>query len=178
MATFPKLIPAFTARIPIKAPASVGSAKGGLNHVPFVSVAEGHGGSLVSAPGYPLKVDAQFLHGADWIRVDADGKHLRLNVNSILKQKATSSNSDDDDAFLSFTYTGTITVTPEIGKILTGAPDAATTAFGDAFTHVRFESSHPSLAALEHKVYVGAGHFVIEAGQPPIVEYTISEVTV
>jgi hypothetical protein len=62
--------------------------------------------------------------------------------------------------------------------VLTGAPDAATTAQGNAFTQVNFESGHPSLQALENKLYVAAGRFIVEAGQPVIVEYKISEVTV
>jgi hypothetical protein len=33
------------------------------------------------------------------------------------------------------------------------------------------------LKAIESKVYVGSGRFIIEAGKPPVVEYLISEVT-
>lgn len=159
-------------KVPIQPPTVVGSSKGGLNHVHIISVAEGHGGSLVSEPGYPVKVDAQFVHGADYIRPEVDGKRLRLNVNAILKQKGT------DDVFLNYIYTGVIEISGEIAKVLTGAPDAATTSQGNAFTHVLFESGHPSLKALENRVYVGAGRFIVEAGQPVVVEYKISEVSV
>ncbi|KAL1893756.1 hypothetical protein Sste5346_006259 [Sporothrix stenoceras] len=172
MSSYPKLIPAFTARVPIHPPAGVGSSKGGLNHVRIISVDEGHGGSLISEPGYPVKVDAQFVHGADFIRPEVDGKRLRLNVNAVLKQKGS------DDAYLNYSYTGLIEITGEIGKVLTGAPDAATTSQGNTFTQVNFESGHPSLKELENKLYVAAGRFVVEKGQPVIVEYKISEVSV
>jgi len=42
--------------------------------------------------------------------------------------------------------------------------------------HVVFESSDPSLAALQTKTYVGSGRFILEAGKAPVVEYKISEV--
>ncbi len=110
------------------------------------------------------------MHGADYIRPDADGQHLRLNVDSVMVQKA------DPAAFLKYSYTGIITLTPAIGAVLSGAPGAATTPFGNVLSSVVFESGSPALAALEHKVYVGSGRFVVEAGQPVVVEYKISEV--
>ncbi|CAK7215035.1 hypothetical protein SBRCBS47491_002352 [Sporothrix bragantina] len=167
MSSYPKLVPAFTARVPIDAPTAVGSSKGGLNLVPILT-----GGSFVSEPGYAVKVDAEFVHGADLIRPDVDGKRLRLNVNAILKQKGT------EDAFFNYVYTGIIEINGEIGKVLTGAADAATTSQGNAFTHVSFETGHPALKELENRLYVAAGRFVVEQGQPVIVEYKISEVTV
>ncbi|CAK7225583.1 hypothetical protein SCUCBS95973_005915 [Sporothrix curviconia] len=167
MSSYPKLVPAFTARVPIDAAKAVGSSKGGLNVVPILA-----GGSFVSEPGYPVKVDAEFVHGADLIRPDVDGKRLRLNVNVILKQKGT------EDALFNYIYSGIVELNGEIGKVLTGAADAATTAQGNAFTHVSFETGHPSLKELENRLYVAAGRFVVEQGQPVIVEYKISEVTV
>lgn len=41
---------------------------------------------------------------------------------------------------------------------------------------VEFEVGSKELAALEEKVYVGSGRFVIEPGKPTIVEYKVSEV--
>ncbi|CAK7242855.1 MAG: hypothetical protein STHCBS139747_004358 [Sporothrix thermara] len=166
MSSYPKLIPAFTARVPIAPATAVGSSKGGLNVVPILS-----GGSFVSEPGYAVKVDAEFVHGADYIRPDVDGKRLRLNVNSVLRQKG------ETDAFFNYIYTGIIELDGAIGKVLTGAADAKTTEQGNAFTHVSFESGHPSLKTLENRLYVAAGRFVLEEGQPVIVEYKISEVT-
>ncbi|CAK7201129.1 hypothetical protein SEUCBS139899_003831 [Sporothrix eucalyptigena] len=165
--SYPKLVPAFTARVPIDPPAAVGSSKGGLNHVPILA-----GGSFVSEPGYPIQVDAEFVHGADYIRPDVDGARLRLNVNAILKQKGSA------DAFFNYSYTGIIEINSEIGKVLTGAPDAATTSQGNAFTHVSFETGNAGLKELENRLYVSAGRFIVEKGSPVIVEYKISEVTV
>jgi hypothetical protein len=42
---------------------------------------------------------------------------------------------------------------------------------------VEFEVGSKELAALEEKVYVGSGRFVIEPGKPVIVEYKVSEVS-
>ncbi|CAK7262790.1 hypothetical protein SEPCBS119000_000164 [Sporothrix epigloea] len=167
MASYPKLVPAFTARVPIDAAMAVGSSKGGLNVVPILA-----GGSFVSEPGYPIQVDAEFVHGADLIRPDVDGKRLRLDVNVVLKQKGT------EDGLFNYVYSGIIETNSEIVKVLTGAADAASTSQGNVFTHVTFETGHAALKELENRIYVGAGRFVLESGQPVIVEYKISEVTV
>lgn len=45
-------------------------------------------------------------------------------------------------------------------------------------THVKFETGHPELKALEDKVFVGSGRFILEAGKPVTVEYKISEVSI
>lgn len=58
------------------------------------------------------------------IRQDPSGTHVRLDVNSILKDKS--------GAVISYRYTGTIKVTPEIGSVLSGDPSAKTTTFGNA----------------------------------------------
>ena len=42
---------------------------------------------------------------------------------------------------------------------------------------VEFETGSKELAALEEKVYVGSGRFVLEAGKPIMVEYKVSEVS-
>ena len=43
-------------------------------------------------------------------------------------------------------------------------------------THVLFETGSEELRALEEKVYVGSGRFIVEAGKALVVEYLISEV--
>lgn len=45
-----------------------------------------------------------------------------------------------------------------------------------AVTHITFETGSNALRALEHKLYVGSGRFLVEAGAPLVVEYTISEI--
>jgi hypothetical protein len=41
---------------------------------------------------------------------------------------------------------------------------------------VLFETGSEELRALEEKVYVASGRFIIEEGKGPVVEYLISEV--
>jgi len=91
-----------------------------------------------------------------------------LDVNSVLKDKS--------GAVISYRYSGVIALTPGSGLVLSGSPDAKTTEFGDAFTHVLFETGGEELKGLEEKVYVASGRFIIESGKPPVVEYLISEV--
>ncbi|KAK3362243.1 hypothetical protein B0T25DRAFT_1146 [Lasiosphaeria hispida] len=167
MANFPKLIPAFTANIVIDPPTPIGpTARGGnLVHVAFIP----NMGFIRSELGYPIELDAVFVHGVDNIKADPDGKSARLDVQSAAKDKATG-------ALVRFSYTGTVTMGGAAGKVLTGASDAATTGFGEIFTHVVFEAGLPGLAALQDKVYVGSGRFILEPGKPVTVEYKISEI--
>jgi Protein of unknown function (DUF3237) len=68
-------------------------------------------------------VDATFVHGSDYIRQDASQKHVRLDVNSLLKDKS--------GAMIKFDYSGVIELSPQTGMALTGAEGAKTTDFGD-----------------------------------------------
>jgi hypothetical protein len=81
-------------------------------------------GSLKSEPGYAVAVDAIFVHGADYIRQDPSGKHIRLEVKSVLKDKS--------GALIKFDYDGIIAMSPAIQAIFSGREDAKTTDFGDA----------------------------------------------
>ena len=45
-----------------------------------------------------------------------------------------------------------------------------------AVTHILFETGSEDLKFMEQKVFVGSGRFIVEAGEPTIVEYKISEV--
>ncbi|KAK5658833.1 hypothetical protein OQA88_1645 [Cercophora sp. LCS_1] len=166
MSNFPKLIPAFTAQIAIQAPTAVGAtARGGLlTHVIILPES-----TIVSEPDYPIKLDATFVHGADYIKADPDGRNVRLEVQSLVQDKATG-------ALVRFNYTGTSAMGGPNGKVLRGEPDAATTPYGEVFTHPVFETGSGPLAALQDKTYVGSGRFVLEAGKPVTVEYKISEV--
>jgi len=166
MSGFPKLIPAFTTHIVLEQPISVGAVSTGapLTVAPFAS----ENSFLRSEPGYPVKVDAVFVHGSDFIRQDPSGERVRLDVNSVLKDKSSST--------ISYKYSGILNLTPGVKAILTGHPDAKTTDFGDAFTHVLFETGSEDLRIIEQKVYVASGRFIVEAGKAPVVEYKISEV--
>jgi hypothetical protein len=109
-------------QVVLDASVSVGavSSTGPLTLAPFTPNA----GSLKSESGYPVQVDAVFLHGSDLIRQDASGKHVRLDVNSVLKDKS--------GALIKFTYEGLININAETGAVLMGSPEAKTTGFGDA----------------------------------------------
>ncbi|KAL2154873.1 hypothetical protein VTH82DRAFT_3549 [Thermothelomyces myriococcoides] len=162
MAGFPKLIPAFTVQVAIEPPKSISSS---LLVVPFRST----GGTIVSEPSYPIRLDAAIEHGADYIKTAPDGRHVRLDVQSTARDAVTGS-------LLRFTYRGKIATTGPAGRVLRGEEGAGTTDFGEAFSIVEFEVGSKELAALEEKVYVGSGRFVIEPGKPTIVEYKVSEV--
>ncbi|KAL1879934.1 hypothetical protein VTK73DRAFT_6630 [Phialemonium thermophilum] len=168
MSGFPKLIPAFTTQIVLEPPSSVGSGSRGssLLHVTFSK----DSGFLRSEPSYPVRVDAVFVHGADFIKLDPDGRHARLDVQSLLRDKIV------PNGFIRFNYTGTVDMSSSAGKVLRNDPDAQSTDYGDIFSHVSFETGSPELIQLEEKVFVGAGHFILEPGQPLIVEYKIAEV--
>lgn len=82
-----------------------------------------------------------------------------------------------DGTVLAMYYKGTVKLTPGVGAVLTGAPDAKTTEYGDSFVNFSFETGNPKYAELQNGTYVAAGHFVKEAGNPgTIVEYKVSKV--
>ena len=193
MSGFAKLIPAFTVQVSTWAVCHTGlsdsSASGkpstdmtqihidqgtevgalstgtSLVHLPFVP----NSGLFKSEPDYPIKVDAVFVHGADYIKVDKDGKHARLEVQSILKAAQGS---------LRYNYSGTVDLTGPGGKVLRAESDAATTDFGGIFGQPIFETGTEAFKALEGKTFVQSGRFIVEAGKPVVVEYKISEVTI
>lgn len=167
MANFATLIPAFSAHIVVNEPKQAGtlSSGPGLVYVPFIPSS----GYLRSEPDYPVKLDAVFENGADYIKADPDGKQVRLEVQCVAKDKASG-------GLVRMNYTGTIDMASSNGKIIRGDADAATSDFGGIFTHVVFETGTPGLKALEGKVYVGSGRFILEPGKPVTVEYKISEV--
>jgi hypothetical protein len=78
----------------------------------------------VLTPQSSSQIDAIFLHGSDFIRRDPSGKHMRLEVNSVLK--------DRTGALLTYKYSGVVTVTPGVAAVFAGTEDAKTTEFGDA----------------------------------------------
>lgn len=107
----------------IEPPASVGTtARGGtILFVPFVP----NSGSVKSEASYPIQLDAEFVHGADYVRMDPNGENVRLEIHSVAKDKATG-------ALFRFSYTGTVSLAGPAGKVFRGEPDMATTGFGDA----------------------------------------------
>ncbi|KAK2610960.1 hypothetical protein N8I77_004345 [Diaporthe amygdali] len=169
MAGFAKLTPAFTAKIPIDPPNAIGVLSTGnhLTHVSFVADQE----ALASEPGYPTALKGTWVHGSDYIKTDADGKYSRLEVDSLVKDTRTG-------GLVRYRYTGVVDMAGAAGKVLRGDADAATTDFGEIYTHVKFETGHAELKDLENKVFVGSGRFILEAGKPVTVEYKISQVSI
>ncbi|GAB1310372.1 hypothetical protein MFIFM68171_00582 [Madurella fahalii] len=163
MAHFPKLIPAFTVKVAILPPSSISPS---LTLVPFSST----GGTIVSEPSYPIKLNAAIEHGADYITAAPDGRSVHLDVNATARDPAA-------NGLIRIKYTGKISTTGPAGKVLRGEAGAATTDFGEAFVHFEFETGIESMAALQEKVYVGSGRFILEPDKPVIVEYKVSEVT-
>lgn len=89
--------------------------------MPFVP----NSGSLKSEASYPIQLDAEFVHGADYVRMDPNGENVRLEIHSVGKDKATG-------ALFRFSYTGSVSLAGAAGKVFRGEPDMATTGFGDA----------------------------------------------
>jgi len=165
MSGFPSLTPAFTVRVDIDAPLAVGAQAGrGLTIVPMVS------GTVKSEPGFSPALDAE-LHGVgyDYIRNDADGGNMRLDVRSQVK--------NNDGTIFAMYYKGTVALTAGVKALLGGLPEATTTEYGDSFVTFSFETGSEKFKELENGTYVAAGHFVKEPDQKGIiVEYKVSKV--
>src|SRR4051812_25167571 len=88
-----------------------------MNHVVILPSS-----TIKSEPGYPIPLDATFVTGGDFIKADPDGRHVRLEVQSLAKDNATG-------GFIRFNYTGTVSMGGAAGKVLRDDADAATTSF-------------------------------------------------
>ncbi|KAL8942236.1 MAG: hypothetical protein Q9211_001480 [Gyalolechia sp. 1 TL-2023] len=164
----PRLEPAMRFLIEIAAPIAVGSASRGTP-LSAVSMASG---TAVSHPTFKPVFDAVFEGGGtDYIRNDPDGKHMRLDAHAVMRDKKLGS-------LVYVHYTGVIGITPELGLVLSGSPEAKSTEFGDAFIHLTFETGDEKLKELETGVFVASGRFVVEEGKPTTVEYRVSKVVV
>ncbi|PGH21511.1 hypothetical protein AJ80_03179 [Polytolypa hystricis UAMH7299] len=174
MANFPRLQPAFTIQVKIDPPTAVDSAsRNKLMVVPMTS------GTVKSEADSPLAFNGEFTGtGNDYIRMDPDGKRMRLDAHGVIQTV------DGSSVYLN--YTGIVEMTPELAGILSDESESVTTPFGKSFIHVTFQSlvggkiqtGDAKYAELENRVWVGAGHFIYEKGQQPIVEYKVSKVGV
>lgn len=76
-------------------------------------------------------------------------------------------------------YKGNVELTPGVSAILSGAPDAKSTEFGDSFVTFTFETGSKEYKELQNGTYVGAGRFVKEEGKKGVVvEYKVSRVII
>lgn len=163
--TFPKLEEALVGLFDINAPISIGqiNSGAGLNFV------RATGGSIKTVSGFSgPKLDGNVIDGEDWITVDSDGKRLRLNAKMLIKTL--------DGATAVFSYTGIITVNPEIGLILTGDEAMKTVPYGGLVSSGRFETGDPRYKDLENSLFVGSGRFIIKEDRSVTVEYGLSRV--
>lgn len=103
--------------------------------------------TLKSEPGFSPEVDASSVgQGNDYIHNDPDGKHMRLNAHGQVKDKS--------GAMIHMSYTGVITMTPELGAILTGKEDAKSTEFGDScmlFSSLHVPSTYTEVLMCSHR---------------------------
>ncbi|KAK0509456.1 hypothetical protein JMJ35_007850 [Cladonia borealis] len=165
MSDFPSLQPAMTILIELGDVTGVGSASKGTP----LAVAALPGGSIKSEPGFSPAIDAEWVGtGADYIHNDPSGERMRLNAHGVVKDKS--------GGLVYLNYTGVVDITPELGAILQGKPDAKSTEFGNSFIEMRFETGDEKLKSLETMSFVGAGRFVVQQGKPVVVEYKLSRV--
>jgi hypothetical protein len=132
---FPALIPAFTAQvsgldrvdasyyltlfqIEIDTPLAITPS---LLNIPFIP----YSGSIISAPDYPYQIHARFIHGSDYLHLDLDERHVRLDV------RATAQDTDTGGLLL-LNYNGIVDITGDEGLIIRGDDNAHTTGFGNA----------------------------------------------
>ncbi|KAM5383734.1 hypothetical protein ACJZ2D_001723 [Fusarium nematophilum] len=150
--TSPSLEPAFLARLYPAPDFKIGSTSNGeiLNVVPISS------GSLVSEPGFSVPLDGKIAFGSDYVRIDPSQSHARIHVNAIVKNK--------DGALITYSYRGIIKVDAPFMAILTGDPNAKTTSFGNAVSHVTFQAGSGPFRDLENSLFVGSARFVVEKG--------------
>ncbi|KIV79594.1 hypothetical protein PV11_07145 [Exophiala sideris] len=161
---YPSLQPALHLRVGTWSPTVVGSLSRGtpLTVVPLV------GGTLVSEPGYPVRVDASMRgNGADYVHTDPDGGRMRLRTDMVM--------ADDNGETIHVHYTGVVDINADMRRILGRSENARSTEYGHAFIHVTFETGSMRYKALEQGVFVGAGRFVLEEGDLKV-EYRISRV--
>ena len=80
---------------------------------------------MKSEPGFSPALDAELVGRSanDYIHMDPSGTHLRLNAHGVVKDKATG-------GFVYLNYQGVVQLTPELGLVLSGNPDAKSTEFG------------------------------------------------
>lgn len=142
-------------------------AVGNLNSGIILQVAAINSGTVKSEVTFSPKIDAEFTFGSDHVHIDPSMKHVRINVQAVLK--------NEDGNLISYSYKGLMEITPESRKVLLGSPYAETTQFGNIFTHIDFETGAEHLKSLETCKFVGCSRFLIEDGKPPVVESKISK---
>ncbi|EXJ84801.1 hypothetical protein A1O3_05473 [Capronia epimyces CBS 606.96] len=133
-----------------------------------LSVALVDTGTVKSEPGFSPAIDAKVEFGTDHFNVTDDHRFVHLDVKAVL--------TNNDGATISYTYKGHLEVTPELGLIFAGSPEAKTTDFGNGFTHITFETGAAHLKSLESARFVGTSRFIVQDGKGPVIETKISKI--
>ncbi|KAL1852237.1 hypothetical protein Plec18167_006051 [Paecilomyces lecythidis] len=127
------------------------------------------GGTVAAEPGFSPALNANFVGtGNDYVHGDPDQKKLRLDAHAVLKT--------DDGAIIYVHYKGTVNVTEDLGKILSGTAGDLETPYGDSFTYLDFETGDERYKDLENGIFVSQGHFIAKTGEKTIIEYRVSQV--
>ncbi|KAG0135074.1 hypothetical protein HOY82DRAFT_552485 [Tuber indicum] len=161
-----ELEPAFTLQIGIENPIPVGPVIQGYG----ISYTVCPNGTIVSAPGAAVLVNATIIAASDIIHVDPGEGRLRLNVHGVARTTT--------GTIFQFSYTGIATPNEEFNKVLSYAPDAKDTDFGAIVSHHTFEIpvAAPELAGLNNNMFVGAGRLLVNPDRSVTVEYVASRV--
>ncbi|RHZ62626.1 hypothetical protein CDV55_105681 [Aspergillus turcosus] len=115
-------------------------------------------------------VKAEVLPGSgDWILLDPLTNVSHLNV------RVQARTADGHSLYVH--YNGVLKLDEAAGKVLSWAPEARTTNYGDHewFSGPIFETSDPNLKWMETSLFVGQGHFVVEEKEEAV-EYQIYKV--
>ncbi|KAG0643002.1 hypothetical protein HOY80DRAFT_916854 [Tuber brumale] len=161
-----ELEPAFTLRVGIENPIPIGPVIQGYG----MSYTVGRNGTIVSAPGAAVSVNATIIAANDIIHADPGSGRLRLNVHGVARTTS--------GTIFQFGYTGIATPNEEFNKVLSHAPDAKSNEFGAIVSHHTFEIpvAAPELAGLNNNLFVSAGRLLYNPDRSITVEYVASKV--
>lgn len=128
--------------------------------VPIIS------GFLKGPDGYEAEV---LPGGGDWILRDPSTGVAHLDVRTMARTAAGHSTY--------IHYSGVLKIDDKAAKVLSWAPDAKTTEFGDHhwFSGPIMETSDPAMKWIEDTLWVGEGRFVVD-DKGSAVEYTVYKV--
>jgi len=160
------LEPAFTLQIGIENPIPIGPVVQGYG----LSYTVCPNGTIVSAPGAAVPINATIISASDTVHADPDGVRTRLGVNGIAKTAS--------GTVFRFGYTGIATPDAEFNAILSHAPDSHSNNFGTIVSYHTFEMpvAAPELAGLDTNIYVGVGRLLVNPDRSITVEYVVSRV--
>ncbi|KAI1391476.1 uncharacterized protein F4822DRAFT_186968 [Hypoxylon trugodes] len=126
------------------------------------------GGTIESVAGFEPKLKFNVNSGADFLTVDADKKHGRVNVKGVA--------TDDEGLSITFIADGIVELNDITTAIAFGAPDAKPSPFGFAVEMFKFETGHAKYKSLEGMLFVGSQRFTPPKGETIGVEVRLARV--